>query len=496
METLVIESKPVHGPQTVSNVAAVKETPSSSLEHRLRLIVETAPVGLTVLSRTGQVHAANQAALTILGIQRLEEIRGRDLALFVSADYRQQFSDFVARVCDGGTGSLEYAVPSGDGGLRLVATRAVCLRRDDGTSAFLGATWDLPAPGKPAEAGDVKAQCEALEESLRELTDGYDALAREKTAIEASLADARARLDGATAVEGRHSQQASEWSAERSALQAQLREAEDTRRELAQRLDQHAQQAAQWDAERQGLQAQLRDANQAQRELAERADQQSQLTAEWDAERGSLQAQLRAAEDRQRELSERLERQSQLSSQWDAERGALEAHLREANDRQRDLSERLEHESRQAAHWNAERGALHAQLRDADDKSRELSDRLGRVEAERDATMSELAQQVETTHQITSELDALRVQYEKLLANLRSERERAETLVDERDRRTIELTTMLETLLSTTNRLSAMVAAGRVTEAAAAVSDRAAAPAPGDPITDGPCEPAVEPWAF
>jgi PAS domain S-box-containing protein len=399
MNTLVIESNPVTGRPSVTGTAVRTEAPPpSALETRLRLIVETAPVGLMVLSRQGQVHAANQAALAILGAQRLEDVRGHNVALLVADDHRQRFTDFVARVCDGESDSLDYEVPVADKGPRRVTTRAVRLRRDDGTSAFLGATWELTAPDQATGQPDLKAQCEALEDTLRELTDGYDALAREKSAIETSLAEARTQLErGGATTEQQQAQRASEWEAERSALQAQLGDADEKQRGLAQRLERYSQEAATWEAERGALQAQVRDAGEKQRELAERLEQHSQDASGWETERGALQVQLRDADEKQRDLAQRLERHSEEAGAWESERGALQAQLREAGEKHRELAERLERHSEQASGWDTERAALQAQLGDADGKQRKLAERLERHsqeaaawEAERGALQAQL----------------------------------------------------------------------------------------------------------
>ena len=59
------------GPETPEQrPVAVAPAPSAS-ERRLRLVVESAPVSLCILDPEGKVLAANRAALTLLGVERL-----------------------------------------------------------------------------------------------------------------------------------------------------------------------------------------------------------------------------------------------------------------------------------------------------------------------------------------------------------------------------------------------------------------------------------------
>ena len=101
-------------PEQQRPAAAVPPVPSAS-ERRLRLVVESAPVSLCILDPEGKVLAANKAALTLLGIDRLHDVIGTALNRLVVADGRERFTTFVTNVCHGEAGTLQYELTAPDG---------------------------------------------------------------------------------------------------------------------------------------------------------------------------------------------------------------------------------------------------------------------------------------------------------------------------------------------------------------------------------------------
>jgi len=132
------------GPETPEQrPVAVAPAPSAS-ERRLRLVVESAPVSLCILDPEGKVLAANRAALTLLGVERLHDVIGTLLDRLVVTEHRERFTAFVTSVCGGAAGTLQYELAVPGGTLRSVETHAVPLRREaSATAAFLGVTWDV-----------------------------------------------------------------------------------------------------------------------------------------------------------------------------------------------------------------------------------------------------------------------------------------------------------------------------------------------------------------
>src|SRR6266581_8230566 len=104
--------------------AAIAPPAPSAAERRLRLVVESAPVSLCILDPESKVLAANRAALTLLGIERLHCVIGTPLDRLVVTEGRERFMAFVTGVCRGEAGTLEYEVTVPGGTPRSVETHA------------------------------------------------------------------------------------------------------------------------------------------------------------------------------------------------------------------------------------------------------------------------------------------------------------------------------------------------------------------------------------
>src|SRR5262245_1210803 len=55
----------------------------SAAERRLKLIIESAPVSLMIADPSGRVIAANRAALSLFGVERLDAIVGKDFSTLI-----------------------------------------------------------------------------------------------------------------------------------------------------------------------------------------------------------------------------------------------------------------------------------------------------------------------------------------------------------------------------------------------------------------------------
>lgn len=258
----------------MTQVAAGVQVTCSEAEARLRLIVESAPVSLLIAGPDGRILAANWAALTLLGAERLDQVVGGGLHKLVAPEDRERVLALADRACRGEPGSLEYDVVVPDGTRRTLETHVVPLRREGFAPAvFLGATWDvserkrLAAALQQSEAryevlrAQHVAECEVSKEALRQAETAYDELSRgraaERQALEEVLADAderarelaetmigeRDRLQVALSEAARrHERAADEWARERQVLTTRLREAEEREAVLSTELlaDQNA----------------------------------------------------------------------------------------------------------------------------------------------------------------------------------------------------------------------------------------------------------------
>ena len=185
----------------------------SATETRLRLIIESAPVSLTVTTNDGTILAANARALRLFGVERLENLVGTKFDRVVAADDRAKVMAAVDSVCKGGDTHLTYHVATGESAGRVVEMRAVPLRRDGaGPAVCLGATWevaDTPAPAQPARTASAPALEQALEEAKTALATMTRTREAERLAVGDALLQTRQRMQAALAdAEERHAQAA------------------------------------------------------------------------------------------------------------------------------------------------------------------------------------------------------------------------------------------------------------------------------------------------
>ena len=272
----------------------------SATERRLKLIIEAAPVGLMIIDSSAQVLAANRATLSLLGIERLDAMLGRNFGTMVLPADAEAFSAFVASVCSGQPGSIAYEVLGGDGQRRAMETVATAIRRGDGDStAFLGATWDVTERKRAASAlveleskyAQVESERSALTASLDEVR---GAVASELDALAAQLRDANQQLTAE-----RESQRTAVEEAERQ-HQAALGALRAERDKLAQMVQ--ALTAAQADL----VSQRMAERSDSERTLRAERSRCTQLLAERDAWKSSLADILRGSNETVDQLQQLL----------------------------------------------------------------------------------------------------------------------------------------------------------------------------------------------
>ena len=89
----------------VAQQSAVASKPAS--DGHLRLIIETQPVCLTRVAPDGTFLAVNDAALSMLGAERLDQVLGTSLLNLIGSEQRDAVRDFLTRVAAGERGSAE-----------------------------------------------------------------------------------------------------------------------------------------------------------------------------------------------------------------------------------------------------------------------------------------------------------------------------------------------------------------------------------------------------
>ena len=173
-------------------------------EQQLKGIIEAAPVSLMVLNRHGMILAANHAARDMRSARGMSDLVGKNVSETIARHDRERFAQFVASVCAGTAGSLQYELLPLMGPPYPAQTDAVPLWRDVASApVFLGITHDV------SERSRAECVLRRMEEKCR--------------ALEAERAAGQARRASIVRLEGGYRHQA---LVERDSLVARLREAD------------------------------------------------------------------------------------------------------------------------------------------------------------------------------------------------------------------------------------------------------------------------------
>jgi PAS domain S-box-containing protein len=373
----------------------------SATETRLRLIIESAPVSLTVTTQDGTILAANARALRLFQVERLENLVGSKFDRLIAADDRPRVVAALEGVYKGGDAHLTYRVAGGASVGRAVEMRAVPLRRDGAAPAVcLAATWEVTEAAAPEQASKPAAS-PALEQALDEAKAALASMTRTREAERLAVGDALLQT--------------------RQRMQAALADAEER----------HAQASMQWAAERDGLQANLAQS----RDRADAAA--SQLTAlghELTQSRDAASAASARVESSQAEMAQAHETARQAASRLEARESEL-AEVRDA-----------------AAAATTKLAAAHGELAKARDAATAASGQLAAVSADlaqtRDAAMMTAAQLAASNEQRLKAEDALntsKYRVAELEAIVRELEERCSQLIADRKADRIEFHEMVRT---------------------------------------------------
>jgi PAS domain S-box-containing protein len=392
----------------------------TAAERRLKWVIESAPVGLVITDAAGDVLAANKAALSLFGPERLDDVLKKPLSRLIAQEDRERLGGFIAEVCRGQAGTLEYELVRSDGTRRVMETRAVPLQREaDAPTAFLSATWDVTERRRSGNVAQqlqsrfelVEAERDALKELLREAQSAQERLFQERAAEQQminTLREAGGKSQAAIAEAAeRHQSQNEEWSKERDSLLAKLKEAEGR----------HQQSAGQWSSERDSLQARLQ-------ETAHRHEHEA---SQWSEEREKLHG----------KLQETLHRHQHAANQWSDERAGLQSQLHQAEDRH-------EHAARELA---AERDALRTKVLEAEDRHAALAGQMLAEQATRQASLAHaesryeeaLAAAAAERQRVENALNEVRAHYDEIQNTTRIEREELTAAIEKLERRCAQL---------------------------------------------------------
>ena len=228
--------------QTAPASGPTKPAPSpmpapSATEARLKLIIESAPVSLTITTHDGTIVAANARALKLFAVERLEGLVGTKFDRLVATEERETVVAAMEQVCKGSDAQIVYRVADGAEAGRAVEMRAVPLRRDGAAPAVcLAAMWDV-AQTKAPEPVPAPAASEGLEQALSESRAALAAMTKareaERLAVGDALLQTRQRMQAALAeaeqryaeAEERHADASIQWAAERETFNTDLTQA-------------------------------------------------------------------------------------------------------------------------------------------------------------------------------------------------------------------------------------------------------------------------------
>ncbi len=130
-------------------------------ERFLETIIENAPECIKLVAKDGTLLKMNYAGLKILDADSIEQVQGKCIYNLVSSQYRQAFVSLTEKVCQGGSGTLEFEAFDLKGKKIWLKTHAVPLYDDVGNiTNLLGITLDI-TNSKQAE--------ERLKEAYEEL---------------------------------------------------------------------------------------------------------------------------------------------------------------------------------------------------------------------------------------------------------------------------------------------------------------------------------------
>ena len=379
---------------------------------RLRLIVETVPVGVALVAPDGSFLAVNRTGLERIGAHRSDQVIGKNLLHLVPPQEREAVQKFLATVGAWSSASISLKWKGIDGSIPGVDLRAIPLRRSPGSAASVLATLHPPRSlegDAGAEAGILK-KYEDLTTTLRTYEVRFREL-QEKSRFKFTRWETALRL-------AESQKKASEQQQAR--LQAAVEEAEARVRHLE---EEHDAQRERWER--------------SQRELRERSERLEAAAAELESTRAQLSAvqgdgQGRLEEERRdierrraeadaalAEVSDLLEKEKAQHRQQLEE---MEQTLREAERHQNELAAALEETG---ARHERQDEALRAELAAAGESRAGLERRLEETLAERaaleESLRAELAAAGESRAGLERKLDETLAERSTLEQSLRAE---------------------------------------------------------------------------
>ena len=440
-------------------------------EDRLRQIVESMPVGVTVIAPDGTFLAINRTGLKHLGASHIEQVIGKNLIHLLPHDEREQALAFLTTVCGWTSASIRLEWKGIDGKIPGIELKAVPMRREGTGTATVLATI---APHSDRQSSDgvseeLQKKCENLTRSLRE----YEARFREvqekysiqqkkwetalrhvesrRVAAEEQLLKLKSTADEDTnrfrhILEEQRAERAN-WEQSRQSLKEQCTKieagAESLKAAQAGLIEKHKAEQSQWETQRQELEQKLEST---EAKIAQLSEELKTKSSQLEAAKQGTEEKYQAAEQQRNELeialqsaearlTQQIEEHDSKYSQLDSARKELEQKYQEAEKKRSELETALHNAetqlARQAEERNSERSKLESAQQETEQKYQEAEKQRNDLEnALRDAE-TRLAQQSEERNSERSKLESAQQEFEQKYRQTEQQREELETALRE-----------------------------------------------------------------
>ncbi len=146
-------------------------------EARLRLIIETEPECVKLLSADGKLLEMNPAGLRMIEADSFQQVAHCCVYPLVTDEHRAEFQKLTERVFQGESGTLEFRIVGLKGGHRWLETHAAPLRDPSGNvTALLGLTRDIT--GRKNAELEAQSARKQMNQVFERVTDAFVALDR------------------------------------------------------------------------------------------------------------------------------------------------------------------------------------------------------------------------------------------------------------------------------------------------------------------------------
>jgi PAS domain S-box-containing protein len=156
-------------------------------EERLKVILETQPAVVCVISADGTISAMNRAGLTMLGLM-LEQAVGAPFTTFIPAGEHDAVRQLLRRVCEGELEELPLTLVRSDDSVCSVRMEALPLPRAEGVSV-LATFHEHAAPETAAQVAQAQIERDRLQSIVDQMIADRDQAHAQLASVQATRED-------------------------------------------------------------------------------------------------------------------------------------------------------------------------------------------------------------------------------------------------------------------------------------------------------------------